>query len=160
VSLKRKGVIKMRRGLWRKIGIALCIATLALIVCTVGVAAYSNYSVNKPASVEVIAESPATISLYTDVGCKTPLTSIQWGKVVLDGTQTYNVYVHNDCAVAVDVAVSVISLPSAYGTVTGGLTDLASGACEELVLTLDLTTGIPLGVRNFTIRFTASEASP
>lgn len=148
----------MRKGLWRKVGIATCLAVLALIVGSVSVLAVANYTVQKQSTVTVIAEAPAKFTVWWDVEGTQPVSTIPWPVDMTPGSSEYvTVYLRNDCSVPIDINVTS-TLQAVYGAVTAAPFFVSEGdPPEPMKLTLTLTTAIPVGARSFVIKFTASE---
>lgn len=148
----------MRRSRWTKVGIAACIALLAVIVCSVGVLA-SDYTLNKQGRLTVVAADPAYgIGIYSDAACTFPVSIVNWGDVGQGGQSTQTVYIRHEGTDPLQVTVAASGL-GANGTLTGDTLILDNpGETGAFAVTVNVNGDALLGLKVFTLVFTVTGA--
>ena len=132
----------------KKIGIA--ISLLVTIGLTLAATTYAALSTSQSlsSSGSVTVTSTASLGIYSDSACTTPLTSISWGSLTPGGTTTQTIYIKNTGTVSLtlSMATSNWSPTSANGPITitwnKAGTVLSSGQSTSAVLTLTVSSGI------------------
>jgi archaellum component FlaG (FlaF/FlaG flagellin family) len=141
----------------QKIAIAIItLITVALALAATTYAALStSQSLSSSGSVTVVAT--ASLGLYSDSACTTPLTSISWGSLTPGGNKTQTLYIKNTGTVSLtlSMATSNWNPTTANGPITvtwnRAGTVLSSGQSTSAIITLVVSSGIS-DITNFNVQ--------
>lgn len=137
------------------LAIVLTVAALAL-----GASTLAAITVTQNISSSGVVTSP-NIGLYSDSGCTTNMTSINWGSVAAGGTATQTVYVKDTGTGAMTLSLAVSnwspSGASTYITISWNQqgTQLSAGQSVAATLTLTVSSSIT-GITSFSNTITIS----
>ena len=130
------------------IGAVLVVAVMALLVSALG-ALTTTRTFSSNGTINVIG-----VSVYSDAGCTTALSSVSWGTLNPGDTPTQTIYVKNNGTIPVTLTMTYgnWSSQSAQNYITlswnQNNTQLASGSVATAVLTLNVSSSIS-GVTTF-----------
>ena len=134
------------------IGVIALIAVMGAVLATF--AALSSRSISNTVGVTAVG-----VGVFSDSGCTTPLTSINWGMLNPGDAPTRTIYVLNNGTVPVTLtmATSLWNPQAASGNFTVAMdknnTSLAAGLSTPAVLTLGVSSSAP-GIASVTFNIT------
>jgi hypothetical protein len=139
----------------------LLIVILTVTALALGVSTMAAITVNQNVSSTGTITTTPNIAVYSDSGCTTSLTSINWGSVAAGESATRTVYVKNTGTGAMTLGLSASSWsPSGAGTYitvswNKGGTSLAAGESTAAIITLSVSSSIT-GISSFSNTITIS----
>ncbi|MGA3290980.1 MAG: hypothetical protein ABSD42_12155 [Candidatus Bathyarchaeia archaeon] len=136
------------------IGIALTLTTFAA------------FSTSSTLSSSGTVSTSANLGVYSNSGCTTPLTSINWGALTAGATSTQTIYIKNissGISLTLNMTTSNWSPTTANGPITitwnQQCTDLQPGASVAATLTLTVTSSIS-GITSFSVQINIGGTNP
>jgi hypothetical protein len=140
-------------------------AMIILITYTLGLSLVSQafpstqttQTLSSAGSIQI--QTTPDIGIYSDPGCTTPLTSLEWGTLEPGGSQTYNLYIKNEGDMALTLALQTSNWSPASATTyihldwdySGG--SISVGSLVPVTLTLSVDSGIT-GITDFNFDIT------
>jgi len=130
------------------------VVVLTVVALSLGVSTMAAISVNQSVSSSGTITTSPNIGVYSDSGCTTNITSINWGSVAAGGSVTRTVYVKNTGTGSMTLSLSTSSWsPSGAGsyiTVSWNQagTTLTAGESVAATLTLSVSSSIT-GISSF-----------
>ena len=104
-------------------------------------------------------QTTADIGIYSDSGCTTPLTSLQWGTLQPGGSQTYDCWIKNEGNTPLTLSLQTSNWSPANAENYIGLSwdyngaPISVGATVHVTLTLSVNAGIT-GITSFSFDVT------
>lgn len=139
-------------------GTVLVFAIMALVAGAVGTLVTTR-TVSNSGNIRVVTPPSVQLSVYSDSGCTTALSSVSWGTLDPGTTATATIYLKNEGNVPVTLNISASnwapSSASSYFTLTWNRDSyvLAVGASVQAVLSLTVSSSIS-GITSFSFDIT------
>lgn len=135
------------------IGTVVAIAVMGLMVSALG-ALVATRTISNSGSVTAVG-----VGVYSDIGCTTALSAINWGTLNPGDVKNYTIYVRNEGTVSVTLNMTIgnwnPSSASSYITLTWNQEKyvLPAGQVVQAVLTLSVSSSVS-GVTSFSFDIT------
>ncbi len=150
----------------RKISITTVVVALIIIGIALTLISFAAITTSTTMSSAGTVTTSAGIGVYSNPGCTTSLSSINWGTLTVGGTTTQTIYVKNTSSglsLTLNMTTSSWNPASADGPITitwnQQSTDLQPGASVAAILTLTVSSTI-VDITSFSVNINIGGTNP